>query len=87
MTGLADAAMEPTRTTALPMGWRLLQVALGAVLFLWALGWLDALRERPVPFMLVAGLLAAGAMSVTDALVAGLKTFLERNPNSKGPAE
>ena len=69
----------------LPAGWRLLQVALGAVLFLWALGWLSAAQLPRMPYAILAALLAAGAMWVTEALVTLLVAMLEKNV--KGPRE
>ncbi len=69
--------------------WRLLQVALGAVLFAWAFGWLDALRLQRLPYLVLMALLAAGAMAVTDSLVSLAAAVFARNRHDlpKGPRE
>jgi hypothetical protein len=63
--------------------WRVLQVALGALLFLWALGWLDVLRSQRVPYVILAALVAAGAMWVTESVVTVFAAMLDKN--AKGP--
>jgi hypothetical protein len=60
-----------------------LQVALGALLFLWALGWLDVLRSQRVPYVILAALVAAGAMWVTESVVTVFAAMLDKN--AKGP--
>jgi hypothetical protein len=73
--------------------WRVVQVALGALLFLWAMGWLQPLRTHLVPYALLAGLLLAGAMWVTESVVASVAQALGRkddantDTNTKGPRE
>jgi len=69
----------------LPVPWRVVQVVLGAVLFLWALGWLDMLRAQRLPYAVLAALLAAGAMWVTEGVVTGVVAMLDKN--LKGPRE
>jgi hypothetical protein len=77
--------------------WRALQVGLGMLLFLWSLGWLRPLHMQLGPYALLAGLMLAGAMWVTEALVGLLAQALGPKPeenanvndhpdmNSKGP--
>ena len=68
----------------LGLGWRLVQVALGAALFLWALGWLDVLRAQRVPYVILAALVAAGAMWVTESVVTLVAATLQKKLK-KGP--
>ena len=67
------------------LAWRVLQVLLGTLLFLWALGWLDAQRMPRVPYAILAALLAAGAMWVTEGLVTLVAAMFDKN--LKGPRQ
>jgi len=59
-------------------GWRALQVILGALLFVAALGLLAPLGLPRGPYVFLAVLLAAGAMALTDTLVALLVAMMEK---------
>ena len=64
-------------------GWRALQVILGALLFVAALGLLAPLGLPRGPFVLLAALLAAGAMALADSaigLVANVLANLRKGP-------
>jgi hypothetical protein len=59
-------------------GWRAVQVIAGVALFLYAMRLLVPLPLDKVPFVLLAALLAAGAMAVTDSLVGLLAALFEK---------
>jgi len=58
--------------------WRALQVIAGIALFLYALRLLAPLPLDMTPFVLLAALLAAGAMAVTDSVVGLLAALFEK---------
>ncbi len=59
-------------------GWRALQVIAGIALFLYAMRLLAPLPLDITPFVLLAALLAAGAMAITDSLVGLLAALFEK---------
>ena len=63
--------------------WRAVQVVAGIALFLYALRLLDPQPVDRTHFVLLAAMLAAGAMSLTDAIVGLLATIIEKF--QKGP--
>jgi hypothetical protein len=63
--------------------WRVVQVLAGIALFLYAQRLLAPLPIPFWPFVLLAAMLAAGAMALTDALVGLVATILEKF--QKGP--
>jgi hypothetical protein len=72
---------RPARTRS-PL-WRAVQLVAGIALFLYALRLLDPQPVDRPHFVLLAALLAAGAMSLTDAVVGLLATIIEKF--QKGP--
>ncbi len=58
--------------------WRVLQVIAGAALFLYALRLLAPLPLERGPFILLAALLAAGAMGLSDSAVGLLASVFEK---------
>ena len=58
--------------------WRAVQVIAGIALFLYALRLLAPLPLDMTPFVLLAALLAAGAMAVTDSVVGLLAALFEK---------
>jgi hypothetical protein len=63
--------------------WRVVQVIGGIALFLYALRLLAPLPMARAPFVLLAAMLAAGAMALTDAIVGVIATIFEKF--QKGP--
>jgi hypothetical protein len=57
--------------------WRVLQVIAGVALFLYALRLLAPMPFDRVGFVLIAALLAAGAMALTDSLVGLIAAVFE----------
>jgi hypothetical protein len=66
-----------TASTRAP-AWRAVQVIAGIALFLYALRLLAPLPLDKAPFVLLAALLAAGAMAITDSLVGLLAALFEK---------
>ena len=58
--------------------WRAVQLVAGVALFLYALRQIVPLPLGTTPFVLLAALLAAGAMAVTDSLVGLLAALFEK---------
>jgi len=66
---------------------RLLQIVLGAALFVLALGLVEPLRGDRPRYVFLAALLAAGAMALSDALASLLAAAVHGFKSSpKGPA-
>ncbi len=63
--------------------WRVVQLIAGVALFLYALRLLGPLPIARVPFVLLAAMLAAGAMALSDAVVGLLAAIFEKF--QKGP--
>jgi hypothetical protein len=59
-------------------GWRAVQVIAGIALFLYAMRLLAPLPLDMTPFVLLAALLAAGAMAIADSLVGLLAALFEK---------
>ena len=57
--------------------WRVLQLIGGAALFLYALRLLPPMPLERVGFVVIVGLLAAGAMALSDSLVGLIATAFE----------
>jgi hypothetical protein len=57
--------------------WRVLQLIAGAALFLYALRLLPPMPNERVGFVVIAGLLAAGAMALSDSVVGLLAAIFE----------
>ena len=63
--------------------WRVVQLIAGVALFLYALRLLGPLPIARAPFVLLAAMLAAGAMALSDAVVGLLAVIIEKF--QKGP--
>ena len=63
--------------------WRAVQLIAGVALFLYALRLLGPLPVARAPFVLLAAMLAAGAMALSDAVVGLLAAIIEKF--QKGP--
>ena len=57
--------------------WRVLQLIAGAALFLYALRLLPPMPLERVGFVVIAALLAAGAMALSDSVVGLIATIFE----------
>ena len=57
--------------------WRVLQLIVGASLFLYALRLLPPMPQERVGFVVIAALLAAGAMALSDSVVSLVATVFE----------
>ena len=57
--------------------WRVLQLILGAALFLYALRLLPPMPFERVGFVVIAALLAAGSMALSDSVVGVIATVFE----------
>ena len=57
--------------------WRVLQLIVGASLFLYALRLLPPMPQERVGFVVIAALLAAGAMALSDSVVGLVATVFE----------
>ena len=57
--------------------WRVLQLIVGAALFLYALRLLPPMPFERVGFVVIAALLAAGAMALSDSVVGLIATAFE----------
>jgi peptidoglycan/LPS O-acetylase OafA/YrhL len=57
--------------------WRVLQLIAGALLFLYALRLLPPMPQERVGFAVIAALLAAGAMALSDSVVGLVATVFE----------
>jgi hypothetical protein len=57
--------------------WRVLQLIAGAALFLYALRLLPPMPDARVGFVVIAGLLAAGSMALSDSVVGLLAAIFE----------
>ena len=57
--------------------WRVLQLVVGAALFLYALRLLPPMPLERVGFVVIAALLAAGSMALSDSVVGLLATMFE----------
>jgi hypothetical protein len=73
----APAPAPIVAAPARPPIWRALQLVAGIVLFLYALRLLAPLPLDRMPFVLLAALLAAGAMAVAESLVGLLHSLVE----------
>ena len=71
-----DAQDSPPPRARSPF-WRVVQVVAGIALFLYALRVLPPMPLDRTGFALVAALLAAGAMAVSDSVVGVLAAFFE----------
>jgi hypothetical protein len=58
--------------------WRAVQLVAGVALFLFALRQIAPLPLATMPFVLLAALLAAGAMAVTDSVVGLLAALFDK---------
>ena len=63
--------------------WRAVQLVAGVALFLYGLRLLAPLPIERAPFVLLAAMLAAGAMALADAVIGLLATIVEKF--QKGP--
>ena len=57
--------------------WRVLQLVVGAALFLYALRLLPPMPLERIGFVVIAALLAAGSMALSDSVVGLLATMFE----------
>jgi len=72
-------ALLPGSPPAAPRSafWRVLQVIAGVALFLYALRLLSPMPFERAGFVLIAALLAAGSMALTDAVVGLIASIFE----------
>jgi hypothetical protein len=70
-------APDPASTSGRGPFWRVLQLIAGVALFLYALRLLAPMPLDRLPFVLLAALLAAGSMSLSDSAVGLLATVYE----------
>ena len=63
--------------------WRVLQLIAGVALFLYALRLIAPMPIERLPFVLLAALLAAGSMALTDSAVSLLATVYENLQNGR----
>jgi len=73
MMTLVPEAPAPVRSPF----WRVLQLIAGAALFLYALRLLPPMPYERVGFVVIAALLAAGAMALSDSVVSLVATVFE----------
>jgi hypothetical protein len=74
MTMLVPEAPPPRR----PLFWRAVHVVAGIALFLYALRLLPPMPLQRGALVLIAALLAAGAMALTDSLVGMVASLFEK---------
>ena len=74
---MTSSAQDPAPAAGRGPFWRVLQLVAGVALFLYALRLLAPMPLDRLPFVLLAALLAAGAMALTDSVVGVLATAYE----------
>ena len=74
MTALVPGASPPRR----PLFWRVVHVIAGVALFLYALRLLPPMPLQRGALVLIAALLAAGAMALTDSVVGMVASLFEK---------
>ena len=81
MTALVPGAAPPRR----PLFWRVVHVIAGVALFLYALRLLPPMPLQRGALVLIAALLAAGSMALTDSLVGVVAGFFEKTQKGGTP--